>query len=193
MILLIDNYDSFTYNLYQYAGMINPDILVIRNDRIDIAGIRELRPTHIIVSPGPGFPADAGVSIGIIRELGGETPILGICLGHQAIGEAFGGTVVHAPGGPVHGKRCTIRLDTKCPVFADLPERLTVGRYHSLVVDRASLPACLEVTAETDDGLVMGLRHRTQPVYGMQFHPESVLTDKGMELVGNFLRIGGHP
>ena len=189
MILLIDNYDSFTYNLYQYAGMINPDIRVIRNDRIDVAGIRELSPSHIIVSPGPGFPADAGASIGIIRELGGETPILGICLGHQAIGEAFGGTVVHAPGGPVHGKRCTISLDTKCPVFADLPERLTVGRYHSLVVDRASLPACLEVTAETDDGLVMGLRHRTQPVYGMQFHPESVLTDMGLELVGNFLRI----
>jgi len=189
MILLIDNYDSFTYNLYQYAGMINPDVRVIRNDCIDLDGIRALNPSHIMISPGPGFPAEAGISIDVIRMLGSEIPLLGICLGHQAIGEAFGGTVLHAPGGPVHGKRCTIRLDSRCPVFADMPEKMTVGRYHSLVVDRASLPDCLEITAETDDGLIMGLRHRSQPVFGMQFHPESVLTENGLALVGNFLRL----
>jgi anthranilate synthase component 2 len=189
MILLIDNYDSFTYNLYQIAGMINPDIRVIRNDCIDVTGIRALHPSHIIISPGPGFPAEAGISINVIRSLGAEIPLLGICLGHQAVGEAFGGKVVHAPLGPVHGKRSLIRLDTNCPMYAGMPEKLMVGRYHSLVVDRASLPECLQVTAETDDGLVMGLRHKSLPVFGMQFHPESILTEMGLELIGNFLRL----
>lgn len=188
MILLIDNYDSFTYNLYQYAGMIHPDIRVVRNDALDVEGIRALKPTHIIVSPGPGFPKDAGVSVNVFRALGGLCPLLGICLGHQAMGEAFGGTVTHAPGGPVHGKKSLILLDPTCPVFHEMPQRLTVGRYHSLVVDRGSLPDCLRITAETDDGLVMGLQHRELPIYGMQFHPESLLTENGLKLVENFLR-----
>lgn len=187
MILLIDNYDSFTYNLYQYAGIIEPNITVIRNDRIDIAGIRALKPSHILISPGPGFPVDAGISIRVIQALGAECPILGICLGHQAIGEAFGGIVKHSPQGPVHGKRSSIHIDTRCPVFAGMQETLTVGRYHSLIVDRGSLPDCLLVTAETGDGLVMGLQHKTLPVFGMQFHPESVLTENGLDLVRNFL------
>lgn len=189
MILLIDNYDSFTYNLYQYAGMIDPDITVIRNDRIDIDGIRSLGPSHIIVSPGPGFPADAGISVSVFRMLGAECPILGICLGHQAMGEAFGGVVRHSPCGPVHGKRSRIRLDTQCPVFAGMQETLTVGRYHSLVVERVSLPDCLRVTAETEDGLVMGLQHKALPIFGLQFHPESILTENGLDLVRNFLRL----
>ena len=189
MILLIDNYDSFTYNLYQYAGMIEPDIRVIRNDCIDLDGIRALTPSHILVSPGPGFPKDAGISIDVIRHLGGMCPILGICLGHQAMGEAFGGTVVHAPGGPVHGKASTIRVQTACPLFAGMPQHLKVGRYHSLVVDRDTLPDCLMVTAESEDGLIMGMQHRTLPIFGMQFHPESILTENGMALMENFLKM----
>ncbi len=191
MILLIDNYDSFTYNLYQYAGMFNQEILVIRNDRIDVSGIKSLAPTHIIVSPGPGFPCDAGISIGVIKAMGMHCPVLGICLGHQAIGEAFGGRVIHAPGGPVHGKRSPVSIDASCPLFSGMPDTLSVGRYHSLVVERESLPPCLRITAESSEGLVMGLQHATLPIYGMQFHPESLLTQNGLNLVGNFLRING--
>lgn len=189
MILIIDNYDSFTYNLYQYAGMIHPDVCVVRNDAIDIPGILALNPTHVIVSPGPGFPAQAGISIEAIRHLGPFCPVLGICLGHQAIGEAFGGTVVHAPGGPVHGKRCLVEVNPECDLFTGMPTQITVGRYHSLVVDRHTLPDCLQVTAQTADGLVMGLRHASLPIYGMQFHPESLLTDLGMSLMENFIRM----
>lgn len=187
MIVLIDNYDSFTYNLYQYAGMVDDQVRVVRNDAIDIPGLLALRPSHVIVSPGPGYPRDAGISIEAIRQLGLVCPVLGICLGHQALGEAFGGTVIHAPGGPVHGKACEIRVDRACPLFADMPETLTVGRYHSLVVDRRSLPACLAVTAETAEGLIMGLRHRELPIFGLQFHPESLLTQNGFTLMERFL------
>ena len=189
MILILDNYDSFTYNLYQYAGMINPDIKVVRNDKVDIDGIRELCPSHIILSPGPGYPADAGISIEVIRKLGSEIPILGICLGHQAIGEAYGGKVVRAASGPVHGKKTDTHIASGCPVFYGLPPVIGVGRYHSLVVHRQSLPESLLVTAETTDGTIMGLAHERHPVYGIQFHPESILTDHGMQIIRNFLSI----
>lgn len=189
MILMIDNYDSFTYNLYQYAGMINPDVQVVRNDKIDIAGIRQLNPSHIILSPGPGYPVDAGITIPVIRELGAEYPILGICLGHQAIGEAYGGTVIRAPEGPVHGKKSDVRLDISCTVFAGLPETLSVGRYHSLVVRSEDLPDALQVTASTENGVIMGVQHKTNQVYGIQFHPESLLTDNGLMMIKNFLAV----
>ncbi len=187
MILLIDNYDSFTYNLYQYAGMINPQITVVRNDKLDIDDIRRMNPSHIILSPGPGYPADAGITIEVIRKLGAEYPILGVCLGHQAIGEAYGGQVIRSPSGPVHGKATDTHIASGCPVFHGLPPVLKVGRYHSLVVERESLPEELAITAETTDGVIMGLAHRVHPVFGIQFHPESVLTERGMEMVRNFL------
>ncbi len=190
MIVLIDNYDSFTYNLYQYAGEINPDIKVVRNDKVDVDDIRAMAPSHIIVSPGPGFPQEAGISIEVIRKLGPTIPTLGICLGHQAIGEAFGGKVVHAPCGPVHGKKSDTHIATGCPVFLGLPPVMGVGRYHSLVVERESLPDDLLITAETGDGLIMGLTHRNYPIFGIQFHPESVLTDGGKQIIRNFLAIG---
>jgi anthranilate synthase component II len=189
MILIIDNYDSFTYNLYQFAGIVNPDVKVIRNDKIDIEGIKALSPSHIIISPGPGYPADAGVSIEVIQKLGPQIPLLGICLGHQAIGQAFGAKVLRAPSGPVHGKTTEVHIATGCPVFHGLPPVTTVGRYHSLVVDRLSLPDELVVTAETSEDVIMGLAHSQYPIYGIQFHPESVLTEHGMEIVRNFLGI----
>ncbi|NLI93160.1 MAG: aminodeoxychorismate/anthranilate synthase component II [Peptococcaceae bacterium] len=186
MILIIDNYDSFTYNLYQYVGSINPNVGVIRNDKITPEEIKELQPTKIIISPGPGFPRDAGICIELIRELGGEIPVLGICLGHQAIGEAYGGMIRHAPI-PVHGKTSEVKLDEKSPLFMGLPPAIQVGRYHSLVVDRKTLPAELVVTAETRDGLIMGVSHQYLPVFGVQFHPESVLTPEGIKIINNFL------
>jgi anthranilate synthase component 2 len=187
MILLIDNYDSFTYNLYQFAGTVDPDIRVIRNDKIDVGGIRALAPSHIIVSPGPGYPRDAGVSVEAIRKLGPDIPLLGICLGHQAIGEAYGGRVSRAAAGPVHGKASEVHVATGCPVFRGLPPVIRAGRYHSLAVERESLPDELAVTAETADGVVMGVAHIRHPVFGIQFHPESVLTEHGMEIIRNFL------
>lgn len=187
MILIIDNYDSFTYNLYQYAGIVNPDVKVIRNDKIDADGIRKLKPSHIIISPGPGYPIDAGVSIEAVRKLGPETPILGICLGHQAIGQAYGGRVLRAAVGPMHGKTASAHVATGCPVFWGLPPVIRVGRYHSLVVEREGLPEELAITAETTDGVIMGLAHRQHPVFGIQFHPESVLTEHGMQIIRNFL------
>ncbi len=187
MILLIDNYDSFTYNLYQYAGMINRQITVVRNDKIDIDDIRRMNPSHIILSPGPGYPADAGITIEVIRKLGAQIPILGVCLGHQAIGEAYGGRVLRALAGPVHGKATDTHIASGCPIFHGLPPVLKVGRYHSLVVERESLPEELAITAETTDGVIMGLAHRVHPVFGIQFHPESVLTERGMDMVRNFL------
>jgi anthranilate synthase component 2 len=187
MILILDNYDSFTYNLYQYAGIINPDIKVVRNDRITVEGIKELNPTHIIISPGPGYPKDAGIAIELIKQLGCEIPILGICLGHQAIGEAFGGRVILSPQGPVHGKKSEVEIDTNCPLFSVVPKSISVARYHSLVVERDTLPAELNIISQTADGTIMGLAHKQYPIYGIQFHPESILTSYGMEIICNFL------
>ena len=185
MILMIDNYDSFTYNLVQYLGELGAELVVRRNDAVTVGEVERLGPAGIVISPGPGTPKEAGVSVAVIRELGGAVPILGVCLGHQAIGEVFGGVVERAPE-PVHGKVARIRHDGR-GVFAGLPPVFEATRYHSLVVRRAGLPACLEVSAETPDGLVMGLRHRTLPIEGVQFHPESILTDAGKPLLRNFL------
>jgi anthranilate synthase component II len=189
MILIIDNYDSFTYNLYQYLGELNPDIEVYRNDKITIDEIKEKKPTHIIISPGPGFPADAGISEKLVKELGRYIPVLGVCLGHQGIGEAYGGKVVHAEK-LMHGKTSEVKVSSRCRIFEGLPERLTVGRYHSLIVEKESLPQELEITAMTDEGEIMGLQHREFPVYGIQFHPESILTARGKTILRNFLEKG---
>ena len=190
MILMIDNYDSFTYNLVQYLGELGADVNTVRNDAITPDGIRELDPAGIVISPGPCTPDEAGVSLDGVRELSGEIPILGVCLGHQAIGQAFGGDVVRA-GRVMHGKTSDIHHDDK-GVFAGLPQPFEATRYHSLVVDRESLPDCLVETAWTvrDDGSrgeIMGLRHRELPVEGVQFHPESILTRSGHDLLRNFL------
>ena len=189
MLLVIDNYDSFTYNLVQYLGELGAELQVYRNDAITPEEVERLAPAGIVVSPGPGTPREAGVSVPVIRQCAGRVPILGVCLGHQAIGEVFGGVVERAPE-PVHGKTAWIHHDGR-GVFAGLPSPFEATRYHSLVVRRADLPACLEVSAESEDGLVMGLRHRELPVEGVQFHPESILTASGKALLGNFLaRLG---
>lgn len=188
MIVLIDNYDSFTYNVYQMVGCIRPDIQVFRNDALTVDELAALNPDHIIISPGPGFPATAGITIEVIRRFYTRIPLLGICLGHQAIGEALGGKVVHAPQ-LVHGKRSMVSLDPACLVFQGLPERLGVARYHSLIVERETLPGELEITAQTDQGEIMGLKHRKYPLYGVQFHPESILTDQGETMMRNFLNL----
>lgn len=190
MIILIDNYDSFTYNLYQYAGEINQDIEVYRNDKITIEEVRQKKPTHIIISPGPGFPSDAGISVGVVKELGKSVPVLGVCLGHQGIGEAFGGRVVHAQK-LMHGKVSEIEIDTGCRIFSGLPGKITAGRYHSLIVERESLPGELEITAVSMEGEIMGLKHKSYPVYGIQFHPESILTPCGKDILKNFLMLEG--
>jgi anthranilate synthase component 2 len=184
-ILLLDNYDSFTYNLYQYLSELGADVNVRRNDEIEVDDVRELAPDKIVISPGPCTPAEAGISLPLIRELGVEIPILGVCLGHQAIGAAYGGKVIRAPE-PVHGKQSPI-LHSGQGVFEDLPSPFAATRYHSLIVERDTLPQELEVTAETADGLIMGLRHRTLPVEGIQFHPESYTTEHGKQLLRNFL------
>ena len=192
MILLIDNYDSFVYNVYQLAGSIRPDIRVVRNDATTVEEIRRMMPSHIIISPGPGYPKDAGISIDVIRELTGTIPILGICLGHQAIFESFGGKIIHAPD-LVHGKKRPILIrkneagQALCPIFEDLPERIEAARYHSLAGDPETLPEELIVTCAAPDGTVMGIMHRVQPVYGIQFHPESILTDVGEPIMRRFL------
>lgn len=185
MLLLIDNYDSFTYNLYQYLAELGADVLVRRNDEISAEEAEVLAPSRIVISPGPCTPGEAGVSNEIIRRLGPRVPLLGVCLGHQCIGAVYGGRVVRAPE-PVHGKIARISHDGE-GVFRGLPDPFEAVRYHSLIVERASLPAELVVTAETADGLVMGLRHREYPVVGVQFHPESILTDVGRDLLRNFL------
>jgi anthranilate synthase/aminodeoxychorismate synthase-like glutamine amidotransferase len=185
MLLMIDNYDSFTYNLVQYLGELGAELAVYRNDAITVDEVEQLAPAGIVISPGPGAPRDAGVSMPVIRRYAGRVPILGVCLGHQAIGEVFGGIVERGPV-PVHGKTALIRHDGR-GVFTELPNPFEATRYHSLVVRRAGLPGELEVSAESDDGLVMGLRHRTLPVEGVQFHPESILTVSGKALLGNFL------
>ena len=190
MLLMIDNYDSFTYNLAQYFGELGQQVKVIRNDALDIVGIRALHPAHIVISPGPGTPDDSGVSLDVLRELSGEIPVLGVCLGHQAMGQVFGGKVIRAKK-IMHGKTSPVRHRGQ-GVFAGLPDGFAATRYHSLVVEQASLPDCLEVTAwtENEDGSmdeIMGLRHKTLPVQGVQFHPESILTEHGHNLLRNFL------
>lgn len=188
MILLIDNYDSFSYNLYQYVGEINPDIKVIRNDELTVEEIKALHPTHIIVSPGPGRPEDAGVIIDVIKELGQDIPILGVCLGHQAICMAFGAVVTYASR-LMHGKQSNATLDTDCPIFATCSEVTPVARYHSLAADEATIPDCLKITAKTSDNEIMGVAHTKYPIYGVQFHPESILTPEGKKMLYNFLSI----
>ena len=188
MVLVIDNYDSFTYNLVQYLGELGATVVVRRNDEASIDQLRGLTPARVVISPGPGRPEQAGVSLEVIRQFGPHVPVLGVCLGHQAIGLAFGGDVVRAPL-PIHGKTSTVEHDSQ-GVFAGLAASFQAGRYHSLVVDEKTLPADLEVTARTkEDGLVMGLRHRTLPIHGVQFHPESVLTNEGRRILRNFLEM----
>jgi anthranilate synthase/aminodeoxychorismate synthase-like glutamine amidotransferase len=185
MILMIDNYDSFTYNLVQYIGQLGAEVTVHRNDRISLDEIQALRPAAIVISPGPCTPKQAGISVELIRRFGATIPILGVCLGHQAIGYAFGGEVVRA-GRIMHGKTSQIINDGKT-IFQGLPNPFVAGRYHSLLVERSSLPACLEISAETEQGEIMGIRHKEYPVEGIQFHPESVLTPNGKRLLKNFL------
>ncbi|HVB96589.1 MAG TPA: aminodeoxychorismate/anthranilate synthase component II [Chloroflexota bacterium] len=189
MLLLIDNYDSFTYNLYQYLCELGSDVLVRRNDQITLSEIEDLRPERIVISPGPGNPDDAGVSVEVIRQFGPHLPLLGVCLGHQCIGAAFGGNVVHAPT-LMHGKSSAVYHDGKS-VLRGLPSPFDAIRYHSLVVDRPTIPDCLEVTAQTSAGVIMGLRHREYPIHGVQFHPESIMTVVGKDLLRNFLDVGG--
>jgi len=186
MLLMIDNYDSFTYNLVQYFGELGEDVRVFRNDHITLDEIAALSPTSIVISPGPCTPREAGISIPVIERFAGAIPILGVCLGHQSIGQAFGGRIVHAKS-VMHGKTSAIHHANQ-GVFAGLPNPLTATRYHSLVIERASLPECLEITAWSDEDEIMGVRHRELPVQGVQFHPESILTESGHELLENFLR-----
>lgn len=188
MILLIDNYDSFTYNLYQYAGEIQPDIEVYRNDALTVEEVAAKKPSHIIISPGPGYPSSAGISREIVRKLGLQTPILGVCLGHQVIAEAYGGKVIHAQQ-PVHGKASEIELLPGCPLFDGLPKRISAARYHSLIVERSTLPDVLQITSVADTGEIMGIRHKEYRVFGIQFHPESIMTTEGKKILRNFLSI----
>lgn len=186
MILLIDNYDSFSYNLFQLIGSLNPNIKVIRNDAASVKEIEELKPESIIISPGPGRPEDAGVCIEVVSMLGSKIPILGVCLGHQSICTAYGGTISYAKE-LMHGKQSLTELDKSCPIFQGLPDKIPVARYHSLALLEETLPECLMVTARTKDGEVMAVQHKSYPVYGLQFHPESILTPNGKTIVKNFL------
>jgi anthranilate synthase component 2 len=187
MLLMIDNYDSFTFNIVQYFGQLGEEVRVVRNDEISLAEIAALAPQRLVVSPGPCSPEEAGISVAAIREFAGKVPILGVCLGHQAIGAAFGGTIVRSST-LMHGKTSPIYHDGR-ELFAGLPNPFNATRYHSLVVERASFPAALEITAWVEEGEVMGLRHRELPVWGVQFHPESILTEGGMQLLRNFLEM----
>ena len=187
MILVIDNYDSFTYNLVQYLGELGADMAVHRNDQLTLQQIKRLKPERIVLSPGPCTPKEAGICVPLVKALAGKLPILGVCLGHQSIAEAFGGKVVRAPY-LMHGKTSSIHHDRKT-IFGKVPQDFTATRYHSLIVERESLPGSLEITATTPDGLIMGLRHREYKVEGVQFHPESILTDPGKQLLRNFLRL----
>lgn len=186
MNLLIDSYDSFSWNLFQLAGTIEPDIRVIRNDEMTAEEIRALRPGHIILSPGPGRPEEAGVLIDAVRKIH-DIPILGVCLGHQAVCRAFGASVTYA-GRLMHGRQSEVRLDTDCPLFAGCPESVPAARYHSLAADAETLPPELKVTALADDGEIMAVQHREYPIYGVQFHPESVMTPDGERMLRNFLK-----
>ncbi len=188
MILVIDNYDSFTYNLVQYLGELGAEIIVRRNDEVSIEEIENtLQPEKILISPGPGSPDDAGISLEVLKRFTNKVPILGVCLGHQAIGQMFGGRVIRAPE-PVHGKPVEIRHDGKT-IFAGLEDNFSAGRYHSLIVERDTLPECLEISATSPDGLIMGLRHKTYKIEGVQFHPESILTTQGKKLLQNFIEM----
>ena len=188
MILLIDNYDSFTYNLYQYVGIFQKKIKVVRNDKITIEEIRQMDPERIILSPGPGRPEDAGITVQAAKELGKEFPLLGVCLGHQAICAAFGATVTYAKQ-LMHGKQSEVRQEANCPLFEGCPDTFPVARYHSLAAAPETMPDCLLVTARTEDGEVMAVQHREYPIYGVQFHPESILTPDGHKMLENFMAI----
>ena len=187
MLLVLDNYDSFTYNLVQYLGELGAEMQVHRNDRITVSRIDRLNPDRVVISPGPCTPKEAGISVPLIKKMAGKVPILGVCLGHEAIGEAFGGKVLRAPY-LMHGKTSRIHHDRKT-VFKNLPQDFTATRYHSLIVERESLPDELEISATTSDGIIMGLRHKKYKIEGVQFHPESILTDTGKNLLRNFLRL----
>ena len=189
MLLMIDNYDSFTYNLVQYLGELGEDVRVFRNDEITVDEVAQLKPARIVLSPGPCTPNEAGITLALIERLAGQVPILGVCLGHQAIGQAFGGRIVRAMQ-VMHGKTSRIEHEGR-GVFRDLPAGFVATRYHSLVIERASLPDCLEVTARSEDGEIMGVRHRTLAVEGVQFHPEAILTEHGHQLLKNFLQERG--
>jgi|SRR5688572_24168660 len=188
MLLMIDNYDSFTYNLVQYFGELEQEVAVYRNDEISLDEVAALEPRQIVISPGPCTPNEAGISVPLIRQFAGHIPILGVCLGHQAIGQAFGGKIVHATQ-VMHGKTSAIQHNANS-VFRGLPNPFQATRYHSLVIERSTLPDCLEITAWTDDGEIMGVRHKTLAVEGVQFHPESILTERGHALLANFLQGG---
>jgi anthranilate synthase component 2 len=190
MILIIDNYDSFSYNLYQLIGTLNPDIRVIRNDAATVEEVDGMRPEAIVISPGPGRPEDAGICVDLVRRLGSKYPILGVCLGHQAICEAYGAKIVHARR-LMHGKTSVIDVDGSDPLFEGLPQKMPVARYHSLAADPATMPDCLKVTARADDGEIMAVRHREDPVCGVQFHPESIMTPDGLAMLRNFLESAG--
>ena len=187
MILLIDNYDSFSYNLFQLIGELNPEIKVIRNDELSVAEIADINPSHIVISPGPGRPEDAGVSIEVVKSLGGRFPILGVCLGHQSICTAFGTKVIHAER-IMHGKQSLVRLDKSCPLFEGMPDEDLVARYHSLAADSETMADCLKVVASTvDRGEIMAVQHKTHAIFGLQFHPESILTPNGRTILRNFV------
>ena len=186
MLLMIDNYDSFTYNLVQYLGELGEEVRVFRNDEISVDEVAGLNPDHVVISPGPCTPTEAGISVPLIQELAGKVPILGVCLGHQSIGQAFGGRIIHAKQ-LMHGKTSLIH-HKDMGVFAGLPNPFTATRYHSLVIERETIPDCLEITAWTDDGEIMGVRHKTLAVEGVQFHPESILTEHGHAMLANFLK-----
>ncbi|SDH87894.1 anthranilate synthase component II [Desulfosporosinus hippei] len=190
MILLIDNYDSFSYNLFQLIGEINEDIKVVRNDELSVQEIKALKATHIVISPGPGFPADAGICEEVISQLKETTPILGVCLGHQAICEAFGAKIIHARK-VMHGKKSTIHIANGNEIFRGLPPIIEAARYHSLIAEKSGIPDELLVIAEDKNGEIMGVKHRDYEVYGVQFHPESILTPKGKLIIANFLGLGG--
>jgi len=187
MLLMIDNYDSFTFNLVQYLGELGEDVLVKRNDEVTLGEIEKLAPTKIVISPGPCSPNEAGISLATIEKFAGKIPLLGVCLGHQAIGQAFGGRIVHAKT-LMHGKTSQV-THAGLGVFAELPSPFRATRYHSLVIERESCPDCLEITAWTDDGEIMGVRHKSLPIEGVQFHPESIMTEHGHQLLRNFLKV----
>lgn len=188
MIILIDNYDSFSYNLYQLAGSLYPDIRVVRNDAYTAEELESLNPEAILISPGPGRPEDAGVSIDAIRHFAGKVPILGVCLGHQAICKCFGATVSYAKE-LVHGKAYDVTLDTESPLFHGMPKTIRAARYHSLAAVESTMPECLRITARTKDGEIMAVEHRDYPIYGLQFHPESIMTPEGHKILENFFAI----
>ncbi|MGD9784940.1 MAG: aminodeoxychorismate/anthranilate synthase component II [Hyphomicrobiaceae bacterium] len=191
MLILIDNYDSFTYNLVHFLGELGAESVVIRNDKVTAEEVIAQKPKAIVLSPGPCTPNEAGVCLDLIAKAGAKIPLLGVCLGHQSIGQSYGGKVIRAPV-PMHGKLSTI-THNGTGIFSGMPQGFEVTRYHSLIVERESLPACLEVTAETDDGLIMGLAHKTHPVHGVQFHPESIASQYGHALLANFLELAGIP